>query len=97
MGSYEYSLSDVPEDTREEIKRCVETILSTRAGTQPVDREFGISWECMDQLPEVAKNRFIIEATEKIEKYEPRVRVKRIEFSYTKEGVLIPKIYLTGR
>ena len=42
-------------EDREEILRNLNTLLGIRAGTQPVDRELGISWECLDLAPEAAE------------------------------------------
>ena len=79
-----------------ELQRTLATLFSTRAGSQPADREFGISWECLDEVPEVAENLFYLEAVRKVEKYEPRVEVKDIVFQH-EEGIMIPWIYFTGR
>lgn len=35
----------------ESLKNQMQMLLETRAGSVPVDRDFGISWECLDELP----------------------------------------------
>lgn len=75
----------------EEIKECIETLLSVRAGSQPLDRDFGIDYEGTTDLPaEVAKNTLAVEITEKIETYEPRVEVDSVSFTTGEGGQLIP-------
>ena len=34
-----------------ELVRTLNTLFATRAGSQPADREFGIAWECLDEVP----------------------------------------------
>ena len=71
---------DFESDELEDIKRCVENLYSTRAGSQPMDREFGIDYDGIVGLPlNVAKNQMAIEIIDKTERYEPRVAVDDIE------------------
>lgn len=93
MEQYELSMMDVNGELNEELKRNLNTLFATRAGVQPVDREFGISWECLDEPPDVAESLFYLEASRKIERYEPRILIEDITFE-RKEGFLIPHIYL---
>lgn len=83
-------------ENEKELQRTLATLFSTKAGSQPADREFGISWECLDEVPEAAENLFYLEAVRKVEKYEPRVEIKNIIFQQ-EEGVMMPHIYFTGR
>ena len=83
-------------ENEKELQRTLATIFSTKAGSQPADREFGISWECLDEVPEAAENLFYLEAVRKVEKYEPRVEIKNIIFQH-EEGVMMPHIYFTGK
>ena len=32
-------------DTAEDVQRCIAVLLSTRAGSVAMDREFGLSWD----------------------------------------------------
>ena len=82
-------------ENEQELQRTLSTLFSTRAGSQPVDREFGISWECLDEIPEVAENLFYLEAVRKVAKYEPRVKIKDIVFQQ-QAGELAAHIYFTG-
>ena len=87
---------DFTADNLADIKRCVENLYSTRAGTQPLDREFGIDYEGVIGFPlNTAKNLLALEITEKTEKYEPRVSVKSVESTVDAvSGRLIPTIHL---
>lgn len=92
MEKYELSNLDVYGEQAEELKRNLTALFGTRAGAQPVDREFGISWECLDEAPEAAESLFCLEAVKKVERYEPRVSIQDIVFEH-KEGMMIPHIY----
>lgn len=96
MINYELSMSGLSNRLEEELKRNLKALLETRAGTQPSDRNFGVSWDCLDEVPEAAESLFFLEVTSKVEKYEPRVSIKDIVFD-NKEGKIIPHIYFTGK
>lgn len=79
-----------------DVKQCLETLLSIRAGTQPLDRELGIDLDSIVDYPlDVAKNMLALEIIEKVRKYEPRVEVESVEFDSTVDGQLKPHIYFT--
>lgn len=77
----------------EDIMSCLHCLYSTVEGTQPLDREFGITIEAVDKPPQVAKNIYALDVVEKTEKYEPRVEVKEVTFEAVREK-LIPHIKL---
>ena len=78
----------------EDIKMCLETLLSIRAGSQPLDRELGIDYEQTVGFPlDVAKNMLSLEIIEKVERYEPRVEVSSVTFTEDADGQLVPHIY----
>ena len=91
MVEYDFTADDL-----EDIKRCVENLYSTRAGTQPLDREFGIDYDGVIGFPlDIAMNQLALEITEKTEKYEPRVAVESVESTVDAvSGRLIPTIHL---
>lgn len=72
----------------ESLKNQMQTLLETRAGSVPVDREFGISWECLDELPEVAESLFYQEALKKAERYVPDVRIRKASFRADPSGLM---------
>ena len=96
MVNYEFSILGFNGRKVEELKKNLTTLLGTRAGTQPADRDFGISWDCLDEVPEAAESLFFLEVSKKVEKYEPRIAIKDISFEH-KEGIMIPHIYFTGK
>lgn len=78
----------------EDIKECLETLLSIRAGSQPLDRDLGIDYEQIVGFPlDVAKNMLSLEIIEKVERYEPRVEVSSVSFTGDTDGQLVPHIY----
>lgn len=79
-----------------DVKRCLETLLSVRAGSQPLDREFGISLDGTAGYPlDVAKNMLALEIIEKVRIYEPRVEVDNVEFEADTDGRIVPHIHFT--
>ena len=77
-----------------DIKLCLETLLSVRAGSQPLDREFGINLDGVAGYPlDVAKNMLALEIIEKVRIYEPRVEVDNVEFEANTNGQLIPHVH----
>ena len=86
------------EEELNDINECVSNLLSTIAGEQGLDRNFGIETrEIMDAPTEEAENLIALEIIEKIDKYEPRVEVDDIEFEYNGEGKMTPKVYFKKR
>lgn len=91
----EYRLKfDLEVDT--DIRRCLHYLYSTRAGSQPMDRDFGIDYDNIVGMPiEVAKNKLALEIISKTEKYEPRVIVDSVDFlADSANGLLIPIIHI---
>lgn len=79
----------------DDIKLCLETLLSIRAGSQPLDRELGIDYEKIVGFPtDVARNMVSLEIVEKIERYEPRVEVESVDFETGEDGQLLPIIHI---
>jgi len=78
----------------EDIQLCIETLLSVRAGSQPMDRDFGIDFdEALDYPQSVAQNALSVEIIDKINRYEPRVEVESVTFTFGKDGQMIPHVY----
>lgn len=75
-----------------EVKQCLETLLSIEAGSQPLDRDFGLDYDGIVGYPiPVAQNMLVLEITEKVARYEPRVTIDSIDFTVDGEQ-LIPHI-----
>ena len=90
--TYSIDYSDLDND----IIRCLNTLYSTRAGSQPMRRDFGIDYEGVLGAPlEVAKNKLALEIIEKTEVYEPRVTVTSVDFDVdVNNGRLVPIIHV---
>ena len=81
-----------------DIKLCLETLLSIRAGTQPLDRNLGIDLDSIAGFPlDVARNMLSLEIVEKVDIYEPRVEVESVEFKESTDGQLKPYIHFIKR
>lgn len=96
MNVYSFVIKGASTEEVEELDINIKTLLETREGSQPGDREFGISWECLDEIQDVAECMFVAELTEKISRYEPRLELDNIEFTQ-EGGQLKPKITFQRR
>jgi len=78
----------------DEILQNIKTILTTPMGTVPFDREFGVDWSLLDLPIREARAKLTVEYIDKVKKYEPRARVKQVDFEANTEGVLKPKVVI---
>lgn len=79
----------------EEILQNLRLLFSTPAGTVPFDRSFGIDWSIVDKPLQMAKGLLTVEYIEKVKKYEPRAKVKRVTFNCDgSKGILIPRVVI---
>lgn len=89
---YTVTLTDAvdfsPANETAEILQNVRTILKTRLGTVPLDRDFGLTWAHVDKPYPIARALMTAEVIEAIETYEPRARVASVTFDETEEGVM---------
>lgn len=77
----------------ERLRQEIELLLSTRAGSVPIDRDYGIDWQCLDAPPEVGESLFYQELLQKTEKYVPDIRIKGVDFVHNQEkGEMAVKI-----
>lgn len=102
MASYVVSLDGevtfAPEGIVAEVLQNVRTILSTRKGTVPLDRDFGISWDHVDAPMPIAMMRQKEEILDALERYEPRAIVESIDFDETadaSEGLARPRLRIS--
>ena len=58
-------------DAMAELDRKLALLYSTREGTMPLDREFGINMDFVDMPPEVAKSLYTAEITKKTAQFIP--------------------------
>lgn len=81
-----------------DVKQCLETLMSIRAGSQPLARDLGIDYDGIAGYPmNVAKNMLALEIIEKVNTYEPRVEVKSINVKIGADGQLISHVYFVKR
>ena len=73
-----------------------ELLLSTREGTMPLDRAFGLNMDFVDMPPEAAKSLYTAEVTEKVSKFIPEVRVQEVTWTGGNTGKLFPKVVITS-
>lgn len=88
-----------PANVAVEVMQNVRTILSTRKGSVPLDRDFGIDFTWIDQPISVARMRCQMAIIDAIEKYEPRAEIEQIEWSEKTEDVMdgktMPKVSIS--
>lgn len=87
-------ISEIEESEAEDIRKCLTTLYSVREGEQPLDRDFGLKHEFLDQPVPIAKNMLALEVIEKTQRYEKRVKVDKVDYATSEEGQLIPIIFL---
>lgn len=66
----------------------IRTVLATRKGTVPLDREFGLDWSFVDRPMQEAQPRYVAEVARQIEKYVPRVQVLSVTFKPLSDGAM---------
>lgn len=81
-----------------DVKMCLETLLSIRAGSQPLDRNLGIDYDGIVGYPQnVAQNMLSLEIIEKTSIYEPRAEVASVDFETSTDGQLKAHVYFVKR
>jgi phage baseplate assembly protein W len=79
----------------DEIYQNLKTLFSTPVGTVVFDRELGIDWGILDLPLPQAKAALTVEYIEKVNKYEPRVKVSEVTFEVDGvQGILKPKVVI---
>lgn len=99
IGDMPTAVNVAPSSVLEEIAQNVRTILTTYRGTVPLDRRFGVDGEFIDEPTPVAISRLSGDIVAAIEQYEPRVRVKSVNFvmSDLVTGRIVPQVKLAIR
>lgn len=87
VGQQSIDVDFAPEGVME-ILQNVRTILATRKGSVPLDRDFGISWDNVDQSLPAAKMLMRSEVIDAIERYESRAKVTSVDFAEDVEGAM---------
>lgn len=79
-----------------ELDRQLALLLSTRAGSIPLDREFGLDSSFVDRPVSVVKSLYTAEVTKKVSKFIPSVRVFEVIWTHSGDGKLQPKVVITS-
>lgn len=78
------------------LDRQLALLLSTREGSIPLDREFGLDLNFVDRPTAAVKALYTAEVTKKVAKFIPAVRVLEVVWTGTAEGHLKPKVVIAG-
>lgn len=78
------------------LDRQLALLFTTREGSMPLDREFGIKMDFLDRPPEVARSLFTAEDTKKVAMFIPQVRVQEVKWERADGGKLIKKVVITN-
>ena len=81
-----------PANLIEEVAQNVRTICSTTKYSVPMDRLFGVNAVMLDRPTPKDIAELQVELVQAIRKYEPRCRVKKINFDGDIDGKLIAKV-----
>lgn len=81
----------------DDIKRCLYALYQTVAGTQPLDREFGLNIDFLDYPAPIAKNMYALEVISKTKRYEPRAAVISITYKDNANPEYLYPVILIGR
>lgn len=81
-----------PENELEEIYQNVKTILTTAKGSVPLYREFGVDNHILDIPMNVARAKITAAIVKAVNKFEPRVKVKKVTYTGSMLGKLIPSV-----
>lgn len=81
-----------PSTIQEEIMQNIKTILTTYKYDVPLDRNFGIRADGLDEPIPVAMAKTSADIVEAILEYEPRANVKQVFFEGDDDGKLIPTV-----
>lgn len=98
--SYKVSATDLKnirlneQDTVSSVLQNIAVILSTRKGTVPLYRGFGLDQRSIDKPIPIAKTMLYVDVKEAVEEYEPRAEVVNVTFQEDPAipGRLIPTV-----
>ena len=87
----EYTFSD---DSLADIDRQLNPLLTTRAGTMPLDRDFGLTMDYLDRPAAVAKSLYVAELVEKVGTFLPAIRVREVKWQAGADGRVLAKVVI---
>lgn len=82
------------QDTVSSVLQNIAILLSTRQGTVPLYRDFGLPMKFLDKPANIARPIIVAEVKEAIEKFEPRATFVRVLFDEdaSTPGKIIPTV-----
>lgn len=92
IGGKDVDYSFVENDLYRSVLQNLAVLYSTKKGTVPLYREFGLEMKFVDKPMEVAKVLLMNDVIEATKKYEPRANVVSVRFESGKEinGTAVP-------
>ena len=87
----EYTFSD---DSLADIDRQLNLLLTTRAGTMPLDRDFGLTMDYLDRPAAVSKSLYVAELVEKVGTFLPAIRVREVKWQAGADGRVLAKVVI---
>ena len=73
-------------ETMDSIAQNIQLILSTKKGTLPFYRDFGLPMEFIDKPIDLAQTIATLEISEALDEFEPRAVLKSLNFEPTADG-----------
>ena len=90
----EFKLLSSDNIKKKNISKCLENILNIPEGSIPLSRGMGLKWNVLSKIPPDMENDIATDIVEKLERYEPRVSVKEVTFSYQEDGEVLINIHI---
>ena len=91
IGTLE-QINFAPSTIQEEVIQNIKTLVSTMIYTVPLDRNFGIIANALDEPMPIAMAKLSSDIIDAISQYEPRAKVTQISFDGDIDGRLIPRL-----
>lgn len=80
IGTTEYLL-DSGDEIPVYLRRQLELLLATPAGSVVLDRDFGVDMRVVDQPPEEARTFMAVDLADKIERYIPELELREVQIT----------------
>ncbi|GHV50450.1 hypothetical protein FACS1894216_02680 [Synergistales bacterium] len=87
------AINFAPSSVTEEVLQNVRTLIMTMKYSVPLDRELGIDASYIDRPAPDAMARLRVQIAETITRYEPRAKVRVIEFKRYEDEALAGRFY----
>lgn len=82
-------------DPVSKVNTALKLLYSTRKGTMPLARDFGINLTFLDRPSQVAQSLMTAELVEQTARFIPQARVDSVTFQPSEDGLMIPKVVIT--